>query len=544
MSQHSVNWSIKDEILSARWISITVIVFLAVHFLIIYTSSRHLTLTYDESKHYRYGVQILEGNSDRFDDSKMPFSALNALLGRLSVLFPADESNNPPTDVQVGRIATILFAVLVAILVFTWSRELYGSAPALFSLLLFAFEPNIIAHAQLVTTDIYATGMIALTIFTLWQFSQRRNWKSLILFSLAIALAQLAKYTAVFLFPLSAGLILIRDMPNIYRYVADRDGSGFWQYIRRMGLYAFTTILIVILVINLGFLFNRTLTPLGDYNFRSDLFRIVQAKLHNFGQLPVPLPYPFLEGLDLVRYYERTGQNMGKFYLLGKLSKTEGFTSYFTVASLVKVPIAIHLAFLAALFFYLSKWNTRRFLENELFLLGPMIFFSIYFTFFFQAQIGVRFFLVVFPFVHIFCASLLTGWSQASRRQWVIAAVLSVYLIASAMSYYPHFIPYFNELVPNRRQAYKILADSNLDWGHAGWYLRQYWAEHPEIVIDPDEPTAGRIVISVNSLVGITAEPETYRWLRKNFEPVDTVAYTYLVYEVSPEDLAKIHVAP
>jgi len=311
-----------------------------------------------------------------------------------------------------------------------------------------------------------------------------------------------------------------------------------------MSLYAFATILIVILVINLGFLFNRTLTPLGEYNFRSDLFQLVQTRLHNLSKLPVPLPYPFLEGLDLVRYYERTGHNLGKVYLLGQLSKTEGFRRYFLITSLVKVPIAIQLAFLAALVVYLARWKIRRFLENELFLLGPVVFFAIYFTFFFRAQIGVRFFLVAFPFVHIFCASLLTGWSEGSRRQWIIAAVLSVYLIASSMSYYPHFVPYFNEFVPDRRLAYKVLADSNLDWGQAGWYLQQYWAEHPEIVIDPDVPTAGRIVVSVNSLVGITAEPETYRWLRENFKPVETVAYTYLVYEINPEELAKIQDTP
>ncbi len=74
--------------------------------------------------------------------------------------------------------------------------------------------------------------------------------------------------------------------------------------------------------------------------------------------------------------------------------------------------------------------------------------------------------------------------------------------------------------------------------------MRQYRVEHPGIVIDPDVPTAGKIVVSVNSLVGITAEPETYRWLRENFSPVETVAYTYLVYEISPEELAKIRASP
>ena len=42
-------------------------------------SSLGKSLTYDEPNHHRYGLQILNLNSDRFDDSKMPVSALNAL---------------------------------------------------------------------------------------------------------------------------------------------------------------------------------------------------------------------------------------------------------------------------------------------------------------------------------------------------------------------------------------------------------------------------------------------------------------------------------
>jgi hypothetical protein len=36
------------------------------------------SLTYDEPQHFRYGEQILELNSERFIDSKMPFPFLNA----------------------------------------------------------------------------------------------------------------------------------------------------------------------------------------------------------------------------------------------------------------------------------------------------------------------------------------------------------------------------------------------------------------------------------------------------------------------------------
>ena len=45
-----------------------------------------------------------------------------------------------------------------------------------------------------------------------------------------------------------------------------------------------------------------------------------------------------------------------------------------------------------------------------------------------------------------------------------------------------------------------------------------------------------RVVVSINRLVGITADPCLYRWLREGADPVDTIAYSYLVYEISELD--------
>ena len=50
---------------------------------------------------------------------------------------------------------------------------------------------------------------------------------------------------------------------------------------------------------------------------------------------------------------------------------------------------------------------------------------------------------------------------------------------------------------------------------------------------------AGRIVVSVNALTGVFV-PEQFRWLRENFEPVATIAHSYLVYDVKPEDLDRV----
>jgi hypothetical protein len=118
--------------------------------------------------------------------------------------------------------------------------------------------------------------------------------------------------------------------------------------------------------------------------------------------------------------------------------------------------------------------------------------------------------------------------------------VLSAWLVLSVISYFPHYIPYFNELVPDRRYAYRVLADSNIDWEQAEWYLDRYLEAHPEAVLSPEEPVTGRVVMEVNRLTGVAGDPAPYAWLREYQNPMDTIAYTYLVYEVTEADLAAL----
>ena len=105
----------------------------------------------------------------------MPFSALNALVPWLVERLQPGRA--PDTDVAVGlgRYATMLFAVLVAWIVYRWGREMYGVRPALFSLFLFVFEPNLLAHSALVTTDIYAAGMVLASVYALWRYTRKRS---------------------------------------------------------------------------------------------------------------------------------------------------------------------------------------------------------------------------------------------------------------------------------------------------------------------------------------------------------------------------------
>jgi hypothetical protein len=87
------------------------------------------SLMADEAKHYKYGMNILNGDSDRFDDSKMPVSALNALPAKLASFLPKGLLKVYLEKIFVARFVTILFSALAACMVFHWSRKLYGFIP-------------------------------------------------------------------------------------------------------------------------------------------------------------------------------------------------------------------------------------------------------------------------------------------------------------------------------------------------------------------------------------------------------------------------------
>ncbi|HVS02280.1 MAG TPA: hypothetical protein VMT16_05880, partial [Thermoanaerobaculia bacterium] len=247
-------------------------------------------------------------------------------------------------------------------------------------------------------------------------------------------------------------------------------------------------------------------------------------------------PQPWVEGLDWVRFKERTAEGIGQVYLFGELRSGEGFAGYYLWAWLFKTPLAAQILALAAFGAWWARRRRFRFLENELFLLLPLAFFIVYFNFFYRAQIGFRFMLVAVPLVHVFTSSLLHRPSPLRRRlRWALPALLA-WQVVSVLSWFPHFIPYVNELVRPRWHGYRILSDSNIDWGQAQWHKDRWLEEHPQAIFEPVRPTAGTVVVRVSYLTAVV-RPRQYRWLRNYMQPVDHIAYAYLVYEVTPEDL-------
>jgi Dolichyl-phosphate-mannose-protein mannosyltransferase len=518
------------------------------------TSLRHKELTYDEPTHYQYGCRVSEGLPRRIsaeniygmNSSTMPFSSLHVMTSEcLAVL---DNMLNVSVDrswngqIKRGRYATIVLSILLAVYVAGWSYELYGRKGALLSLSLFVFDPNLLAHGQLVTADLPAALMTTVALYHFWQFLKFGGKGRALVSAVTLGLSQLARYSCIYLYPI---FLVIAVLYRPCRPRTETAGSAPRQRVgQALRRWSITTALfagVSVLIINLGFVFDGIGTPLSGYAFKDPFFKRLQATsaLRN---IPLPLAVPYLQGLDLIKYQERRGHAWGNLYMAGTLrvnhhdGTLRGFPGYYFYAALFKVPIAKQVIFFVALLGFLFQHRQQPAIlrRDELPLLVPICVYWAYFNFFFNTQIGIRHVLPVFVLVTVFCGRLLAD--PVSKRLQFTALMLTIWAALSTLSYYPHFLSYFNEFVPDRKFAYRYLADSNLDWGGNEWYLAEYIRRHPGVVVDPGKPQTGRLVVPVNILVGI-GNPERYRWLREHFTPVDHIAYSFLVYDVQKEML-------
>jgi hypothetical protein len=163
------------------------------------------------------------------------------------------------------------------------------------------------------------------------------------------------------------------------------------------------------------------------------------------------------------------------------------------------------------------------------------------------------------PFLWLIAAAALPWW----RRRWFTFALLLLLLLwyaAGSLSLYPHYLPTFNELAGGPANGYRILGDSNIDWGQDLHLLAAYAAEQDERTFnysyfgaaDPDyyglsqpslstlfnassfspaNPPAGRYALSVNHVQGLLEQPDLLDWFWRR-EPSGNLGYSILLYEI------------
>ena len=489
-------------------------------------SSLGKRLVYDEYDNLAYGHRLLSrGLAPPTSGQRMPVLALNALpcaaAGCRARDLEADEKGR-----LLVRLPTMAFALMLALVVYGWAGEMFGPRAALLALGLLALDPTVLAHGKQVTTDVPTAFFATFALWAFWRLLRGRGGPlaNLVACALGTAGALVSKYTSVLLFGIFA-LLLVVEVAARRRRAGHVDRAHLaWRLRQSVAFLA-----LVLILVNAAYRFQGTLTRADAYDWQSRGLQALRSV-----PVPIPLPRVFVLGLDRSsQIQEERGTIRGYNYVLGRLN-VHGTWYAFPLMVLLKTPLALF-GLLA-----IAAW-ARRGVAGEapadgMFAAVPFAVVLAFFSLVAEPQLGVRYLLPGLPVLALYVSASAAAPLRPRLRPLVIGLV--AWYAISSLSYEPHPMSYFNELIGRRIDAWKWLADSNLDWEDRTRDIERYQADHPDrpLVISPREPQAGFVLVYANDLVGIR-DPERYLWLRQNFEPIDHVGYSVLLFRVAPDAL-------
>jgi 4-amino-4-deoxy-L-arabinose transferase-like glycosyltransferase len=549
---------------------LTVIVFMWVFLAQLALGSRHLSLTTDEPSHVMNGyVALVTADTWAMLPHTHPplvnaWSALPLLLqperpephavpywGQdFDRFLRSFSSRLGPVErlAFVTRFPVMLLAVVLMALVYRWARDWFGHWGGVLAVAVMAWDPTLIAHSQLNTTDLGVTLFAFACLYLVDRLLRRFSWRLLVGVGLLLGAALATKPSGVILVPVVVALFG-------WGYVR-QTGAGWWAFLRRRetppsGLGGLLSaggrwLSYAAAVVAIGVLF---------------LWATYRFEWRTLPGMSQPLPLA-----THIRMVQLIFSEKSWAFVWGE-RRPGGWWWYFPFAFAVKTPIPVIVGLGAAL--VVAARQRGRWLWQEVTLWSfPVVYAMVAIQS--GLNIGYRHLLPVLPFAYVAMGRLATWLFDpwGSRWRWVVragAVALGVWYILGTLRVYPFALAYFNEFVGGPRNGYHYLVDSNVDWGQSFKALKTYmdaagidevslsynaWIDPAvygvrytplppapgteSVLLHRYDPVPGVYVIGATTLQGIMFyDPDLYEWFRHR-EPVAQPGYGLLVYQVSP----------
>ncbi len=447
----------------------------------------HLTSGYSYWRFNDYRLQPENGNLPQrwaalpllvqrpvLEPAREPWLWSVSHVWRISQAFFFESGNSTDFLLATARAAMMLWSVATGILVFVWSRRLWGDWGGLFSLSLYAFSATLLAHGPLVTSDMTVTFFLLAAVGAYWRQLERITPGTVALSLVTTSLAAVAKFSFLLLIPTFGVLLVWRLIEQRPLVIAC---GGREHVLKQRHLRFFTIALSVVAHLVAAWAVIWVFFGLRYSAFAPGLPEGLKFYLPWDMVMPQGgfwkafilaardghwLPEAFLQGFSYVLY---ASEARGAF-LIGDYSNT-GWVSFFPWAFLIKTPPAELLAVAMAAGVALLRWRGRHTaILKDLRRVAPLLaLFIVYWAFSLTSHlnIGHRHILPTYPVLFIL-AGLLAR--EAAHRFVRIGAVgLALLAMTTAWCSYPNYLAYFNPLVGGSSQGYRYLVDSSLDWG-------------------------------------------------------------------------------
>lgn len=387
-----------------------------------------------------------------------------------------------------ARCVSVLFGVACGILIYCWTRELFGRPTGVVVAMLWLMDPGTLAHSGLATLDAGATFFGLLANYVFWRYLRERAWLGAILSGFALGLALASKFSMLALLPAWFVMALLA--------VAFSEASPA-QSSRRLWSSASQFLLIAtaaLVVLNCCYGFEGTFARLGDYQFTSALLRghsragetDVMAGLPSSNvfkgsileRAPVPLPVPYLAGFDSQKRDEEI-----KLYRVAGGRLVRGGNPLLPFGTLALKLLPGTLLLMTALGPFLlrglrSADQRRNLLETFIAVTPGLVFLCLLAT-----QTGLnwafRYSLPAVPYLLIATGLVIKSARHSRICKLFLAFCLSwnAYELASST---PHFLSYSNTFAGGTNGGHRYFIGSNYDWGQDLLRLKRWADEHPQ----------------------------------------------------------------
>lgn len=373
-----------------------------------------------------------------------------------------------------AKLQIVCLGLLLGYFVFRWSRELFGLGAASVTIVLYGLDPNVLAHSQVVHTDLAFAAMFFIGSYFFCRAAERLTWPNLLLTALFFGLGATAKYAYVamlMIWSVMAVACLVSARPMEWalgprRILMSRTEKAKW-----LGAVLVFSLVVAYGVIwcAYGFRYAALAGEAGQLPMADEL--ALRPELHflvTFLSQYRLVPEAWLYGqLFVLNNLQREA------YLLGGYSN-HGFWLYFPVAFLVKTPLPALLLCGAALVALVRKQLDWK--RSQLLWIAIAVYFA--FAILSRLNIGVRHILPIYPFLFVAVSGVAIKLWQAGRLQRAGMALLGVWQLWVATGSYPDYLAYFNELAGGSRNGHRVLLDSNLDWGQDLKALKRWLVDH------------------------------------------------------------------
>jgi hypothetical protein len=511
------------------------------------------SLTYDEPVHIAEGLNAWRsGRFEQYNDHP-PLARLWSTLPLLDQKWQVDIEQLPdafrvthiaPDPVSLAwraRAMNVWFGLLLAWLVWRAADRLFSRTAANFALALFAFSPSLIAHFSIAATDGAATLFIFATAWTLVRWRLSPTWKRTVGSGMLLGLLLLAKFSTAPMFVLALLWMLLLGADKIIR------SPTRWNWGKTAA-----ALLVALFIVWAGYFFHVSHLTVRDGtltatfpNWNGAIVKPVRGE-RNYSLL-IPAG-EYIEGFrELVRH-NRQGQPA---FFLGQVSTHGGWKLYYPVVILLKwstIVLALSVTGLAI------ALRSKVRVPPDLWIMAsfPAVYMAM--AIFARFNLGDRHVLPMYPFAILF-AAVVWEWARRKRAVAALLILLAALNAADGLRYAPGYLSYFSPFV-SPADSFRLLTDSNLDWGQGLLALRDYQRSHPgERIslsyfgsVDPQvygiqsdffgghKRVPGTVIVSATNLSGqYLAEPERYRWLLEQ-RPVKILDHSLYVFKVHDND--------